>query len=65
MTNAEIADQLEPCPFCGKVPRVVDNGGAEPRVYSLAHDCEAIGYWSTPGWRSAKAIVRDWNVRAV
>ena len=63
MTTNEVKRQLRPCPFCGDIPIVIDNGNTSPPVFMLTHKCAALGHWSTSGFRPAKPLIAAWNMR--
>ncbi len=56
----KILEQISYCPFCGKLPTLMDDGNGQ---WHAAHNC-TLGHWSTP-WMSAAKLLKAWNTRAL
>lgn len=59
MKRPYLADQPLPCPFCGRAPRVIWNGGMTIKCVTTKC-CQPKTSW----WRDADKCVEQWNQRA-
>ncbi len=62
MNTADLALKLALCPFCGKVPKLVDNGSTGN--FAITHQC-VDDLSITTRWMGPAKLVKAWNTRAL